>query len=165
MYFHIGDKKYIRYFVQILAMPLLFCFSYQIASTNGILFNGCNGFGAVHGGCADSERAVSVTFNNNIQMNVITSKSTRAAKNPRLLNSPQSPVGRTRRTRALSAGSIDAVKLRSYRLIVIFGICFIIVLFSLPIIFYYTESSSKASGTNFCENGTNISEVCVCVCV
>ena len=166
---HFGDKSiamYIKHFVQILAMPLLFCFSYQIASTNGILLNGCNGFprsGATHGRL---ERAVSVTFNDNIKMDIITSKSTITAENPELLHSPQSPGGKMRRASALSAGSIDAVKLKSYRLIVTFGICFIIALFSLPIIFYYTESSSKASGTNSCGSGTNFSEVCICcVCM
>ena len=102
---------------------------------------------------------MSVTFNENIELDIVTNKSTIVAKNPGLPQSPKSHRGRVRRTRVGSVVSIDAVKLRSYRLIVIFGICFIVSLFSLPIIFYYTESSSERNDVNSCGNGTNISEV------
>jgi len=137
------------------------CFSYQLAFTNGT-HNGCNEPGVANGGRKNSQRAMSVTFNDSIQMDIISSKSIIKVENPALLHSPQSHGGKIKDRRTVSIASIDAIKLRSYRLIVIFGIFFIIALFSLPIIFYYVESSSEVNVVDSCGNNT---EVYICVCI
>jgi len=101
---------------------------------------------------------VSVTFKDDIPLDVINSKPT-TAEDSRLSQSPGPHGGRVARNRIGSTISIDAVKLGSYRLIVIFGICLIVGLFSLPIIFYNVESSSEPINSNTC----GISEVFIYV--
>lgn len=132
-------------------------FSHQIDSSNGILTNGFPGFKVANGG--HEKKPLSVTFKDDIQMDIITNKSTKTCENPGLPQSPNSVGGRVERSRAGSTISIDATMLRSYKLLVVIGICFIVGLFSLPIIFYYTESSSEVNGLSTCENGKNVSEV------
>ena len=70
--------------------------------------------------------------------------------------------------RSLSVVSISELKLLRYKLIVVLGICCIIALFSLPIIFYYVEGSSEVSRNITPATGIgniNTSQVPVYICM
>ena len=70
--------------------------------------------------------------------------------------------------RSISIVGVSELKLLRYKLVVVLGICFIITLFTLPIIFYYVEGSSEVSRNITPATGIsniNISQVPMFVCM
>ena len=82
---------------------------------------------------------------------------------PAVVSTPLEEISTTNKATARKSSivNLSELKLIRYRLAVAFGICCIVALFMLPVIFYYVEGGSKLSdnSSNMCIEMINISQV------